>query len=196
MKKLHLLVGIIGVGVVINMAADVKYPRLTANQGQEVEAAQYYQRDSAARSSTYKLIDALIKEKKECVGEATVDWPAIFRILDSMRGDISVNEYSTFDFQYPLLWIAVKDGNLLIAKTLLEKYKASPNFLTTIPYSDGQEFESMSPLMFACKKGNIAMINLLLKHKANPNLKNEQGKNSFDYAQNAEVLAIINKSKK
>src|SRR5438477_10130955 len=110
-----------------------------------------------------------------------------------MKGIISVNEYTTFNWNYSLLWLAVKKNNVAIAKTLLEKYKADPNRLTYIPYEEGEEPSSMFPLMLACQNSDIAMIKLLLQHGANPNLRNEEGKNSFCYAKDAAMASILKK---
>src|SRR6185436_7913709 len=106
--------------------------------------------EQLARPAVYKMIDAAIKDNSFETAEGepevktSVDWPAVFKIIDSMRGVINVNEYRTllrreslikslgyenamFPRKYTLLNIAVIAGNVSAAKTLFEKYKANPN---------------------------------------------------------------------
>lgn len=176
MKRIHFLLGVLFFGVAnVRINASQK---LTQKQRDRLEIATSkkaeHQRE-LARPPVYKMIDAAIEEKSEYgsdeLGKMTstetfnVNWPTVFNILDSMRGVISVNEYRTFTYNYPLLWLAVKQNNLLVAKILLEKYKANPNILVDLPFFVGEEEpKPMSPLMLAREQGDKAMINLLSKY--------------------------------
>ena len=70
---------------------------------------------------------------------------------------------------------ASRKGNLETAKLLLD-WGAKVDTLTLI---------NESPLMYACKgKQNIDLIQLLLKHKANINLVNDEGETPLDICRN------------
>jgi hypothetical protein len=187
MKKVCLLSGMMAVFATLNVNADVTYPGgLKEKHIQRIEDVQrekIKRQRQLARPSIYTMVDALIKEEnaiwdydengqwiEKTPARVVVDWPAVFRILDSMRGVIDVNEYATYDNQYPLLWIAVQQGNFLAAKTLLEKYKANPNFgLCTGEHAKDEECNmDDSLLVLARKKGDVAMGALLTQHGAHP----------------------------
>lgn len=173
MKKVYLLSGmccLFALAININAAqklSEKQRMRLETAQGKKSE----HQRE-LARPPVYKMIDAAIEEEYNVEFDSEgnmirkdilkVDWQAIFKILDSMRGVIGVNEYRTWLSNLPLLWIAVKQKNLLAVKTLLEKYKANPNFSTWVP-----DFEDdMTSLMLARKLGDTTIVNLLIKYGA------------------------------
>jgi len=136
------------------------------------------------RPAIYKMIDQLSKHQ---------DWPAIFHFLDSMEGVINVNEYTERTYGYTLLMKAISQEKLLVAKTLLEKYKADPNK----PVKQSGHYLGMTPLIQACWGVNdLAMVKLLLLYGADPNQKDAKGKNSFNYAKkNPEILKELNKFK-
>ncbi len=166
MKKVHLLSGMIIFGVATNIDA-ITMPKTKKGQtslesvqqrkliDQKIEALEN-------RKHVYKMLDALIIEDTVKVinfddGPVlayplkwNIDWAAIFHILDSMKGVISVNEYRTpmivkanllYEYEDPaeylLLDIAIEQNNLSAAKTLLEKYKANPNKGLNSPYYRG-----------------------------------------------------------
>ena len=183
MKKLCLLSGMIVLSAVANIhASDVKNPGgLKEKHRQRIEDVQHQKiarQRQLARPPVYTMIDALIKEGSAEYNEGElvvkpiiINWSAVFNILDSMRGVIDVNEYITYDNGYPLLYVAVKEGDVLAAKTLLEKYKANPNILADVlPFSlvdfEAGKSNEMTPLMLARKQGDNAMVNLLIKHGA------------------------------
>jgi hypothetical protein len=125
------------------------------------------------RPAVYTMIDSCLG------GEATLktkaisaNWPAIFAILDSMKGVISVNEYRTPEKLQSLLYIAVEAHNFLAAEKLLKQYKANPNM---------QNADGMTPLAIATffATGDVALVKLLLKHGANPYIKDKDGYDAF-----------------
>ena len=188
MKKLHLLSGMIVLGAIASInASPVKNPGgLTAEQHQKIQNVQYgkiSRQQELARPAVYKMIDPLVEAR---------NWPAIFSMLDQMQGVISVNEYRTDFDASPLLVEAVIDQNFLAAKKLLEKYHANPNL--TIGKLNNAGY---SPLMFACSLGDLAMVKLLLQHKADLNLATEWGQTAFTMAESyPEVLELLNQYKK
>jgi hypothetical protein len=185
MKKVCLLSGMIVLGVVANINAKM-FPKQKKGQlsidevnrnkiiAQKAEALE-------ARNPVYKMLDSLIVEdgiravylqsnneprsKDAIVGyqlKNNIDWAAVFHILDSMKGVISVDEYMTPPLtnsegdEYLLLDIAVEENDLSAAKTLLEKYKADPNKGPYTPYQQ------------ALQNGKAPMINLLKQHGGKP----------------------------
>ena len=181
MKKSYLLLVIMTMGVTINAKHMGQRAQLSV---EEVQKRKLARQQVLARKPVYKMLDALLTDETihGWTIKSQIDWSSVFHIIDSMKDVISVNEYATPDYeQYTLLDLASEKNNLLAAKTLLEKYKANPN---------GGD---MTPLMIACEKGNIPMVNLLLEHGGNPSKKDPLGKTSFDYARNhPEVLKVLN----
>ncbi|HLJ31785.1 MAG TPA: hypothetical protein VKU36_05065 [Candidatus Babeliales bacterium] len=179
MKKLCLLSGMIVCGVI---ASDVKNPGgLTEKQRGRIEQVQLQKiarQRQLERPDVYRMVDAAIKEEgrisydgegnlEEKIEVKTVNWPIIFSVLDSMRGVISVNEYRTYENDYPLLYVAVEQKNATAVKNLLEKYKANPNVLVEVfPSTYGDPMKEMTPLMLAREKGDNAIANLLIKYGA------------------------------
>ncbi len=168
MKKSYLLSGMIVLGAVAGL-----------------NAMQQEQRPMA-----YQMLDSL----QPGMFVFNINWQAIFKILDEMQGVINVNEYrSTSSSSRPtLLYKAVNARNLLVAKTLLEKYKANPNIFGTSYQAGGRdEF----PLTFAIQNNDLAMVGLLLKHGADPSLKDKRGISSLDYAKEyktkPEILELL-----
>ena len=173
MKKSFLLSGMIVLGVVVSVNAS---QRLTEEQRRAMENVQFNKwehQQRLARPSIYTMIDALITEEYSVDGTEevfTVNWPAVFNLIDSMRGTISVNEYRT-KFSKTLLCIAVLERNLSAAKILLEKHHANPNNASffmfakdTVPLELGNKL--LSPLQLAKKLDDRAMINLLIQYGA------------------------------
>lgn len=193
MKKSYLLSGMIVLGIASIDAAQ----RLTEMQRYEIEDVQWgkiaqqkkqqmEQQIELRHPAIYKIIDPLVRKYKTYDKNGnptyhdTSDWPAIFKILDELKGVISVNEYSfqtsgnpdegyTFT---PLLTIAVGENNLLVAKELLEKYHANPNTedfeekINKKPYKTG-----CTALTLASFNRDVPMVELLLKHGASPYIK-------------------------
>ncbi len=183
MKKVHLLSGVIALGMIASInAKSMKNIQLSV---EEVQRRKLARQKELARKPVYAMLDALIVDQQglEYVFKNNIDWPAIFHILDSMKGVISVTEYTAPDItQSTLLDIAAEKDYLLAAKTLLEKYNANPN-LTPV-----------SSLMVACEFSHVSMVKLLLEHGANPYLKDPNGKTSFDYARNKpQILDLLYK---
>ncbi len=186
MKKLCLLSGMIALVAVAHINGDVTYPgNLKEKHIQRIEDVQrekIKRQKQLARPPIYRMVDALIKEEYaswhyddngqwvEAPAKIVVDWPAVFRILDSMPGVIDVNEYATYENQDPLLWVAVEQKNFLAAKTLLEKYHADPNFGKCTGEHGKNEKCNMndSLLMLAREKGDVQMGILLTQHGAHP----------------------------
>jgi Ankyrin repeat len=193
MKKLYFLSGIIVFGAI---ASDVKNPGgLTQEQREAIEEAQrgkITRQQELSRPSAYQMIDPFVAGSK-----FDIDWPTLFSVLDSMKGVINVNEYRTPNSS-TLLGCAVIGDNLLAVSRLLEVYRANPNLPADLEKRSPQE----TPLMLACKRGDSTkdsplIVKLLLKHGANPNVKDKLGNNSFDYAEDKpEILKILESFKK
>ena len=179
MKKLCLLSGMIVLSVVGINASQ----KLTEEQRRNIEQVQWgkiERQRQLARPAIYTMVDASIKEEpasgridengqwvEETPEKVVVDWPAVFRIIDSMRGTINVNEYNTPLFNDSLIWIAVEQGNALATKMLLEKYKANPNTPgCTVKHEEGQICHRKSLLSVAQHKKDAAIATLLKKHGA------------------------------
>jgi len=132
-----------------------------------------------SRPGIYQMLDQLVSKN---------DWPTIFAFLDVMK--VSVNEYTDV-YNRSLLYLAILNKNLLAAKTLLEKYNANPN-LKAMAHSF---IFPMYPLMLACMKQDLPMIQLLLLHGANPYLKDNNNENCFEYRHaknNPAILELLN----
>jgi hypothetical protein len=128
------------------------------------------------RPATYRMIDVVLADTPR------VNWNAVFAILDTMKGTISVNEYSNKKGM-SLLHIAVIKRSLLAAKELLEKYKANPNL---------QDSFGNTPLIFASsEKGDVPMVKLLLKYGADPYLQSRYGQNSFRVTLNPAIETLL-----
>lgn len=84
---------------------------------EEVTYKTIARQEELARPAIYKMIDPLVVYKEE------IDWPAVFSILDSMRGTISVNDYRTPNGD-TLLKLATDKKNSVAANRLREKYGA------------------------------------------------------------------------
>lgn len=177
MKKLCLLSGMMVFGFVVNAdvinQGNLKKPgNITEEERRNIENVQWgkiSRQGELARPSIYKMVDALIKSELDANGQikVVVDWPAVFRIIDSMHGAIDVNEYRSP--WGPLLWVAVEQKNFLAAKTLLEKYHANPNFgFCTGEHEKGEKCNmNKSLLALAHEKKDLAMAMLLRQHGAN-----------------------------
>lgn len=194
MKKVVLLSGMIVFGAATGINA-ITMPK-TKKKQLSIEEVQYKkildQKIEALenRKPVYKMLDALIIEDTVKVinfddGPVlayplkwNIDWAAIFHILDSMKGVISVNEYRTpmivkanllYEYEDPaeylLLDIAVEQNNLSAAKTLLEKYKANPN--RGRPYSPFRR-------AIETRLGNTPLIKLLIQHGGDNTLENDE----------------------
>jgi hypothetical protein len=190
MKKLHLLSGMIALSAIAGINADIinaenfkKPGSITEEQRRKIEDVQWakiQRQQQLARPAIYKMVDALIKEEyasghideagkfiEDTPYRVVVDWPAVFAILDKVPA-IGVNEYATYGSSEPLLWIAVAQGNFLAAKTLLEKYKANPNFgQCTNDHADNEKCNrNRTLLVLAREKGDLTMAILLRQHGA------------------------------
>ena len=81
-------------------------------------------------------------------------------MLDSNKFDIN----STNDFQNSALHYSSIDGNYDITKNLLEYGKIN---------IDSQDRDGDTSLLNACRGGHLEIVNLLLSHNANINMKND-----------------------
>jgi hypothetical protein len=187
MKKLCLLSGIMVLGMAgINASEIRKTPgNIKESRRQKIEDVQWEKikrQKQLARPSIYTMVDALIEEEyahghldengqwiEDVPAKTVVDWPAVFRILDKMKGTIDVNEFFTFDNQDSLLWVAVEQGNFSVAKTLLEKYKADPNFGSRCDNKHGQNEKcnmNRTLVALAREKKDLPMAMLLRQYGA------------------------------
>ena len=83
--------------------------------------------------------------------------------------------------KYNALMLAVKQGSLQMAQTLLQ-YKANPNAKNT---------GGLTPLMIAAFGNQDMIVSLLLKAGANPNLKDEEGKTAMALAKENDAQKAI-----
>ena len=187
MKKLCLLSGMMVFVVACVNASEVrKTPgKIKESQRQKIEDVQWEKikrQQHLARPAIYTMVDALIKEEnssghtddngqyiEDTPARVVVDWPAVFIILDKMKGIINVNEYITFENGDSLLWVAVEQGNFSVAKTLLEKYKADPNFGSQCTGDHDQNVKcnmNRTILVLAREKKDLLMAMLLRQHGA------------------------------
>ncbi len=114
------------------------------------------------RPEYYQILDSLVNKSHP----DKRDWPAIFAILDSMQGAISINEYyyiNGIGHLDTLLIFAIEERNILVTKTLIEKYGANPNMPEKDSYNIGY-----TPLMSAIIRKDLAMVKLLLYYGADP----------------------------
>lgn len=185
MKKLYLLSGMIVLGAAASINAEPIYPGgLKAKRIEKIEAVQRGKlacQRQLARPAIYTMVDALIQEEwasghidengqwiEDTPEKIVVDWAAVFRLIDSMKGVIDVNEYETYDSQKPLLWVAVEQGNFSVVKTLLEKYEANPNYSRCMGGHEEHEVcHKMSLLRLAQQKKDFTIALLLRHHGAN-----------------------------
>lgn len=127
-----------------------------------------------ARSPMFELLDQFVGN--DALGTIT-NWDAIFAMLKTLaeKGNaFTANEYISPD-NLTLLAKAAEDNNISAAKRLLGLWKAQPNTAT--------RRNGMTPLMIACFNGNIQMIRLLMEWGANPYIKNNEGHDSFHFAE-------------
>lgn len=184
MKKSYLLLGMIVVGSVAGLNAMQNLTQEQIEEIKNVQGGKVYKQYLLARPPVYKILDELTSPEGtgKLEVESKIDWPSVFRIIDSMQGVIDVNEYRTRQMGLTLLERAADAGNLLAAKTLLEKYKANPNLTARKPHMRGMPIPP-NALMMASSKGDLAMVGLLLKHGADPSITDINGSNSLDYVQ-------------
>lgn len=107
------------------------------------------------RPMIYRQLDLLLEQQP-------LNMPAVFAFIDANQGAINVNEYTIGDGM-TLLDLAVTYKLFAVAKLLLEKYGANPNIQ--------HKKSKMTPLMWACIRQDIPMIQLLMLYGANPYLK-------------------------
>jgi len=125
--------------------------------------------DFQNRPASYRLIDRLVEDRP-------IQWPTIFSALDNMRGAFDVNSYTAPNTQETLLETAVLERNLFATEKLIREYSADPN-LANNPIK-------FTPLMLACigPNANPAIVRVLMRYGANPDLRNIRGMNSFSFA--------------
>lgn len=122
-----------------------------------------------------KKLDALLSNIKIGQNYMHINWDIIFSVLDLMKKD-EIDAYRIPKTGESLLHMVLLSGagrkDISIVDALLELYKMNPNI---------KDQNGVTPLMLACKYGHMALVELLLKHGADPFIKDNQGKNSFDY---------------
>ncbi len=126
------------------------------------------------RNPMFKLIDQFIGS--DALGTPT-NWDAVFALLKTLAKEgnaFTANEYSSQD-GLTLLSKAAEDNDVLAAKKLLGLWNAKPNAAMIR--------NGMTPLMIACFNGNIEMARLLIEYGANPYIKNNEGHDSFYFAE-------------
>ncbi len=122
-----------------------------------------------ARPPEFRMIDEAL---------VNADWPAIFDLLDITPN--LVNAYETARGS-TLLSYTVGRNDLLLTRTLLDKYEADPN---------------RGGFKLAITEKNIPMIKLLLEYGANPDLPIKGGMTARKYAlmivkEHPEILELI-----
>lgn len=86
---------------------------------------------------------------------------------------------------------AICEGSLDKLKIIIDEM-ACEYCLINQQYSEDNE----TPLMLACRLGNLKIIEFLLEHDADPNIRDRNGSNAFDHAHeddNVEIINILNK---
>lgn len=193
MKKLYLLSGIMVFSVASNINA-------SGYVGEMTTAADVYKniarQEVLERPLVYKELDKIMTGN---FGE--INWDPIFNFLDAKKGKgkdaINANKYRFMGTT--LLGIAINQGQLPAVTKLLETYKVDPNVPTFV-----SKFRWNTALQLACslykfvKQDSLAIITVLLEHGANPYFYDDEGLNSFDWAQQyaPDALKILNKYKK
>lgn len=127
-----------------------------------------------ARNPMFSLIDQFIGN--DALG-TTTNWDAVFALLKKLAQEgnaFTANEYLSID-NLTLLAKAVEDNNLLVAKKLMAEWGARPNTAT--------RRNGMTPLMIASFNGNGEMVKLLMEWGGNPYIKNNEGHDSFYFAE-------------
>lgn len=132
--------------------------------------------DPDKRDPLFTLLDPVVGNS--ALGEPS-NWDAIFSLLQKLSPDtktiaFTVNEYLSQQ-GFTLLCHAIEDNNFLAVKTLLENFYANPNRKNALT--------GMTPLMFACKDGYAEIALLLLQHGADPLIQNNNGNDSFFFAE-------------
>ena len=93
-------------------------------------------------------------------------------ICHLLNSGADINESLLIDKGETVLYIAAREGNASIVKLFLSK-KANVNQAC---------LDGMTPLMIACAKGYLDIVNQLLDAKADMMLKNEEGQDCFSLA--------------
>ncbi|HMO17612.1 MAG TPA: protein kinase [Oligoflexia bacterium] len=109
-------------------------------------------------SKAEKLAEAIKKE----------DEPLVFRLLKEGADPRSKDASGR-----PLIILAAETGNAHIAYTILSENSSGIN---------DTDQNGVTPLIAAVKADNMALINLMLQHGADPTLKDESGKSACDYS--------------
>lgn len=100
---------------------------------------------------------------------------------------VDVNKYDEWGWT-PLMWASYY-LHYDIVLFLLEN-GADPNLRTTGKYSSLPE--GSTALMMAAVNGNVSLVKLLLKHKADKKIVNKYGRTAISYARNADSEETCN----
>jgi ankyrin repeat protein len=139
------------------------------------------------------------KTESDISSNLHIDWQKTYTLLDEIESKSFINDYHN-EIGETLLYSAVFNNEIDVAKKLLEVYRANPN----VTHIEGFIFPGY-PLSVACFNKNISMIRLLIKHGANPFLKDHKDCDAFYYAQGnidhsskqtAEIIKILNTYRK
>ena len=145
-----------------------------------------------ARKGTVQEMKDLVKLKPDTINAVnSMGYTPL--ILACYRGNVEVAKFlmeNAKDINYnssmgTALMSVVYKGDLKMTQELIE-HQADINKADAV---------GTTPLIFATKLGNVEMIKLLLKYKANKALKDNEGKTAFEYAVFSKNQELINQLK-
>ncbi|MCY0978867.1 ankyrin repeat domain-containing protein [Chryseobacterium wangxinyae] len=146
-----------------------------------------------ARSGSLTELKDLMKQNPDVINE-TNDQKYSPLILACYRGNIEVADFlvhnvKDVNYNSPMgtaLMAVIFKGDLKLAQKLLDN-KSDIN---------RADSNGTTPLIFAAKLGNIDMVKLLQKYKAEKQTKDNEGKTAFEYAVFSKNQELINELKK
>ncbi|UFH33664.1 ankyrin repeat domain-containing protein [Chryseobacterium sp. C-71] len=146
-----------------------------------------------AKSGTLEELKVLMKKNPDVINE-TNEQKYSPLILACYRGNMEVVDFlidnvKDINYNSPMgtaLMGVVFKGDLKLAQKLLDNK-------SDINKADSQ---GTTPLIFAAKLGNVDMVKLLIKYKAEKSIIDKEGKTAFEYAVFSKNQELINQLKK
>ncbi|MDF2931398.1 MAG: ankyrin repeat protein [Chryseobacterium sp.] len=146
-----------------------------------------------ARSGTVAEMKDAMKKNSNVINE-TNEQKYSPLILACYRGNMEVADFlidnvNDINYNSPMgtaLMAVIFKGDLKLAQKLLDN-KSDIN---------KADSHGATPLIFATKLGNVDMVKLLIKYKAEKNIIDNEGKTAFEYAVFSKNQELINQLKK
>ncbi|MDF2552815.1 MAG: ankyrin repeat protein [Chryseobacterium sp.] len=146
-----------------------------------------------ARSGTVAEMKDAMKKNSNVINE-TNEQKYSPLILACYRGNMEVADFlidnvNDINYNSPMgtaLMAVIFKGDLKLAQKLLDN-KSDIN---------KADSNGTTPLIFATKLGNVDMVKLLIKYKAEKNIIDKEGKTAFEYAVFSKNQELINQLKK